>query len=176
MLRNKSILIPISGALLALLVIFTSIQIYKMNVFTPVFQEAESPDMNIPLDQNGIYKQNLQIETTIYDSPIILIYILIDSKEPMIFVRINDIILSNNGVDIDLTEKTLFNGGVLKSNQRILLSATTVYPGTIDYIEITLTYSIYDNIGNGSISAELTESFNVDYNEIYEVTIPIKIK
>ncbi|HIE36891.1 TPA: hypothetical protein EYP83_01880 [Candidatus Geothermarchaeota archaeon] len=147
-----------------------------MNIFTPDIQETEIPDTNIPLNEGEIYKQDLQIEPSIYDSPIILIYILIDSENQTIFVRINDIVLSNNGIEINLTEGVLFNEGILKPNQKILVSATTVYPGTIDYIKITLTYSINDGTIYEYKSVEVIEAFNVSYRDIYEIIIPIKIR
>ncbi len=173
----KSIFLPISGALLALIILFASIYVYQANISTIEGGETTGDIVNeIPFYQETAYKQSVpEREGTVYDTPILLIYIVVHSNEKVVSVKVNKILISNNGIELDVTDKSLFSEGFLKPNQRTLLSALPVYPGLVDYVKIEITYSI-DNVQvNRGVTAKYTVPTEVEYGRIYEITVSVDI-
>ena len=171
----KSILIPVSGALLAVVIILFSIYIYQVNNLTidnGNYLKEEVKDTQ-PY-QDMLYRQSISEEENIYEAPILIIYLLIRSQEDVVTIKINKILVSNNGIEIDVTDRSLFQEGFVKTNQKTLLSVVPVYPGSVEYLSIDIMYSI-ESLENKKAVAKYTEIIKVEYGGTYEVTISIDI-
>jgi len=173
----KSILLPISGAFLAIIILFASIYIYQTNV-TTLPSEEPTKDLigETPLYQETVYKQTLpERERTIYDVPTLLIYIMINSDEEIVSLKIDKIIISNNGVEKDITMRSLFQNGFLKTDQKVLVSAVPVFPGIVEYVKIELVYSTNNLPENRRVTAEYLEQIEIDFGETYEIVVSVNI-
>lgn len=173
----KSILFPTSGALLALIILFASIYVYQVNVSTVDSEElSNNIESEIIPNQGTAYKQSVpEREGYIYDTPIILIYLIIHSDKDIVSIEINKILISINGIELDITSKSLFLERTLKTNQKILLSAVPLYPGQLDYVKVEIAYSIDKLPVKREIMAEYAVPMEIEYGRIHEITVSIDI-